>query len=209
MVLVAIYMAFFGVANIVGSGRNFSSRMAVSTLRTLHWAERQCIPKADRLCTIGELKGEVPLKGLNTRLLRTDFKRVIDPESGEEFGRLGQYNFMVKNWPVNATKRWVAYAWPAVDPTLQSFCIDQNEEIMELPISVGQQSMYMGFVQAPKVNACIGALHDHPDPPLTAAQKQAIAEGKKPPPHTHTGADQQVWQRWRGRRTRISKSLSK
>lgn len=209
MLLVAVYMAFYGVANIVGSGRNFSSRMAVSTLRTLHWAERQCIPKAKRLCTIGELKGEVVLEGLNTRLLRTDFKRVLDPQSGQEFGRLGQYNFMVKNWPKESTQSWVAYAWPATDPTLQSFCIDQNEEIMELPILTDRSSIYLGFTQAPQVDACLGALHTNPDPPLTTAQKEAIKAGKKPPPHTHLGADQQVWQRWRGRRTRISKSLSK
>ena len=208
MFLVAVYMVIFGVANIVGSGRKFSSRMAVSTLRTLHWAERQCIPKAGRLCTIGELKGEVKLKGLNTRLLRTDFKHVVVKETKTEFGRLGQYYFLVNTLPTASKLKWVAYAWPVTDLTLQSFCIDQNEEILELPIPSNQRSVYLGLEKPPLANACRGSLHEEPNPPLTNIQKEAIAAGQKPPPHTHVGADQNVWQRWRGKRTRINKTLA-
>ncbi len=204
LVLIAVYMAYFGVANIVGSGRKHSARMAVSTLRTLHWAERQCIPKLGRVCTIGELKGEVKNDQFNTTLLRHDFKRVIDQKSQKEYGRLGQYYILVDNHQDQG--RWLAYTWPVNDPTLQAFCIDQDEEIMELPISKESGAHYLGLENAPKIDACLGSLHINPNPPQTQAQLEAIAQGKKPPPHTHLGEDQKEWQRWRGRRTRISKS---
>ena len=204
LVLIAVYMAYFGVANIVGSGRKHSARMAVSTLRTLHWAERQCIPKLSRLCTIGELKGDVKNDKFSTPLLRHDFKRVIDPESQKEYGRLGQYYILIGQ-PKNQDK-WLAYTWPVTDPTLQAFCIDQDEEIMELPISKDTGAHYVGLAQAPSIRACLGSLHKNPNPPQTEAQMEALAQGKKPPPHTHLGEDQKIWQRWRGKRTRISKS---
>lgn len=203
LVLIAIYMAYFGVANIVGSGRKHSARMAVSTLRTLHWAERQCIPKLGRLCTIGELKGEVKNERFNTPLLRHDFKRVVDDNTQMEYGRLGQYYILIDQAKQD---KWLAYTWPVNDPTLQAFCIDQDEEIMELPISKETGAHYLGLEKAPRIRACLGSLHKNPNPPQTDAQTRALAEGKKPPPHTHIGEDQKVWQRWRGKRTRISKS---
>ena len=34
-----------------------------------------------------------------------------------------------------------------------------------------------------------------------------IKAGKKPPPSTHLGVDQNRWQRWRGKRTRYARSF--
>ncbi len=219
LLMIAVYMAIFGVANIVGSGRKFSARMAVSTLRTLHWAERQCTHSLDRVCTIGEMKLETPAEGLNTALLRTDFHRVIEGANGqpirppadeqrvaEEFGRLGQYLIMLRPIPDRGERSWIAYTWPATDPTLQAFCIDDREEILELPINDQGQAYYLGLDRRPKATACLGALHLDPNPPLTPDQEAAIANGEKPPAHTHIGKDQRTWRRWRGKRTRISKS---
>ena len=219
LLLIAVYMASFGVANIVGSGRKFSARMAVSTLRTLHWAERQCASAVGRFCRISEMKLERRVEGLKTPMLRTDFHRVIEgedhrpfrPPHGEaldspEYAQLGQYLIMLRETPKRGEGTWIAYAWPSNDGTLQTFCIDDREEILELPINERGEATYLGLARRPSVNACLGALHSDPNPPLTEEMKSAIAKGEKPPPHVHLGRDQLTWQRWRGKRTRISKS---
>lgn len=219
LLLIAIYMALFGVANIVGSGRKFSARMAVSTLRTLHWAERQCSSEVGRFCTIAEMKLESRAEGLKTALLRSDFHRVVAGDDGQpirpqfgqslkeqEYGLLGQYLIMLRATPERGDKAWIAYAWPSSDRTLQTFCIDHREEILELPVDDQGEALYLGLSQAPRSEACLGDLHHNPNPPLTEDMKRAIAAGDKPPPHTHLGQDRRSWQRWRGKRTRISKS---
>ena len=102
--------------------------------------------------------------------------------------------------------RWVIYAWPRTDSTIQSFCVDEYEEILELPVSPTSGSLYLGLERAPTPKACLGTLHREPNPPLTPAQKDAKARGKKPPPSTHRGVDGHTWQRWRGKRTRYARS---
>ena len=207
LVLIGLYMATYGVANIVGSGRKFSARMAVSTLRTVHWAQRQCISVVDRACHIKELKGELTINDSKTSLLPTNFKSLdIKSDQTLSYGQRGQYLVLISTTSEAEPSSWVAYAWPAVDQTLQTFCIDHNEEILELPIQEGK-AVYVGMDKRPLPRACLGSLHQDPNPPLTSLQEKAIAEGKKPPPSTHQGEDQQTWQRWRGKRTRISKAI--
>lgn len=210
MALTGIYMATYGVANIVGSGRKHSARMAVSTLRTLHWAERQCVPLVNRPCRLSEMNGQSPPLELKTVLLRPEFKKITSSDKFGEVARVGQYHFTISPISDRPTG-WVAYAWPVYDETLQSFCLDDHEEIMELPVQMidGQRrSHYLGLARAPLPVACLGSLHQNPNPPLTSEQSEAIARGAKPPPPTHIGGDQLIWERWRGKRTRYSKSLT-
>lgn len=226
LALSGVYMVTYGVANIVGSGRYKSARMAVSTLRTMHWAERQCVKLAGRPCTLEELNGSREVAGKRQLLLRSGFKTLSDTPHGP-VASVGLYHYAlypVASNPVTSTPatstsattaepvktyrapRWVLYAWPRTDSTIQSFCLDEYEEILELPISPTSGSLYLGLERAPAPDACLGALHREPNPPLTQAQKDAKARGKKPPPSTHQGADNHTWQRWRGKRTRYARS---
>lgn len=219
LALSGVYMVTYGVANIVGSGRYKSARTAVSTLRTMHWAERQCVKLAGRPCTLEELNGSKEVAGKRQLLLRSGFKALSDTPHGQ-VASVGLYHYALypvasasatSAQPAEPTKtykapRWVIYAWPRTDSTIQSFCIDEYEEILELPVSPTSGSLYLGLERAPTPGACLGTLHRDPNPPLTQEQKNAKARGKKPPPSTHRGEDGHTWQRWRGKRTRYALS---
>ena len=184
--------------------RKYSARMAVANLRTLHWALRQCSEIVGRACTIGELKGDRPINGSKTSLLPRDFKSLSEhDESTVSYGQRGQYLVLLSTLSTDKSE-WIAYAWPAADRTLQTFCINHHEEILELPTLNGS-TPYLGMEARPQARACLGSLHENPNPPLTEEQKKAIAEGKKPPPATHQGEDLHTWQRWRGKRPRKGK----
>ena len=208
MALCGVYMVHYGMKNIVGSGRKYSTRMAVSTLRTIHWAERQCMPHVERACRFSEMNGQTPPKGVTTSLLRPAFRKLFQHDLLGEVARVGQYHYVI--YPLQERPQgWVAYAWPAGDQTLQSYCLDDREEILELPVEIvkGRRvGAYVGLKQAPSRRACLGSLHQDPNPPLTPEQREAIAQDRKPPPPVHIGEDQHTWQRWRGKRTRFSKS---
>ena len=199
--LIALYMSYYGVANIVGSGQKFSARMAVSTLRTLLWAEDQCIHYKKQACLFEELNHSQPVKGLKTSLLRLEFNRLATTSDGVKVGQAGQYYYALypqKQWQ---DAGWIGYAWPANDPTLATFCIHHREEVLEQSHRGG----YVGLSQRPPAYACFGDLHHNPNPPLTVEMKQAIAQDKKPPPPVHMGGDQTQCHRWRGKRTRRAK----
>lgn len=206
LTLIALYMALFGVANIVGSAQKFSARGAVSGLRKLLWAERQCAPLVQRPCQLSEMNGQRPPKGLGSALLPAELQRLLKTSEGgawSEVGQRGQYYYAIAPMPQWGAEGWVAYAWPLGDPVLQTFCISSYEEILEL----GARGRYHGLDLAPAVDACLGALHDDPNPPLTEEMKAALSRGDKPPPHVHVGRDGETWARWRGKRTRISRQL--
>lgn len=220
LALVGIYMATYGVANIVGSGRRYSARGAVSTLRMIWWAERQCVRHTARACPLSELNGQTAVEGFTPTLQRPQWRSLAQGPYGE-LAPVGQYYYALyplssqddesnsTNAPISTKRRspsrWIAYAWPRADKTLQSYCIDDHEEILELPISDGE-SAYLGLERAPKPQACLGSLHSNPEPPLTLAQREAIAQKRKPPPSTHRGQDGEEWRRWRGKRTRFARS---
>ena len=199
--LIGFYMSLYGVANIVGSSQKFSARMAVSTLRTLLWAEDQCIQYKKEACTFEELNQTHPVKGLKTSLLRLEFNRLVSTSDGFKVGHAGQYYYALypqKQWK---DAGWIGYAWPATDPTLATFCIHHREELLEQSHRGG----YVGLKQRPPAHACFGSLHLNPEPPLTEEMKKAIVQGNKPPPPVHVGGDQTQWHRWRGKRTRRAK----
>jgi len=206
LTLIALYMALFGVANIVGSAQKFSARGAVSNLRKLLWAEQQCSPLVKRPCLLSEMNGQRPPEGLHTALLPAELQRLLrSPDEGRwsEVGQLGQYYYALAPAPQWGAEGWIAYAWPLRDEVLQTFCISSYEEILELQT----RGAYQGLERAPSPEACLGSLHDDPNPPLTDEMKEALERGDKPPPHVHTGRDGEVWLRWRGKRTRISRQL--
>ena len=104
------------------------------------------------------------------------------PKFGEsiekaEFGMLGQYLVMLRSTPERGKGAWIAYTWPSSDRTLQTFCIDHREEILELPTNDQGEAMYVGLLNRPHANACLGALHHNPNPPLTNEMKRALAAG--------------------------------
>jgi hypothetical protein len=217
--LIGLYMTLFGLANIVGSGQKFSARGAVSNLRKLLWAQGLCAQHTDRPCALSELSGARRPEGVTAPLLPPEF-RLLDaplPAGGPwaEVGRVGQYLYAVAPRPPRLTaalggdeaplsrRAWVAYAWPEEDATLQSFCVTHYEEILELP----KRGVYVGIERAPAPDACLGALHEDPNPPPTPEQAAALAEGRRAIPSTHAGADGETWERWRGKRTRISRRL--
>ena len=202
--LIAFYMMSFGMANIVGSAQKFSARMAVSTLRTLLWAQDQCIAKTQRSCSLVELNGQKPPQGIHTSLLRYEFRKTVVNEANLSIIHVGQYLYVI--YPMHdlwGQQGWIAYAWPFNDPTLQSFCMTHYEEILEL-IPRGH---YQGLSKRPLAQACLGSLHQDPNPPLSEASKKAIARGEKPLAPTHQATDQQIWKRWRGKRTRRAKAM--
>jgi len=217
--LIALYMTLFGVANIVGSGQRFSARGALSNLRKVLWAQGLCAQHAGRPCALSELSGARPPEGLTAALLPPEFTLLAGPlPAGApwgEVGRVGQYLYAVAPRPPRliaalggegaptAPRAWVAYAWPEEDATLQSFCVTHYEELLELP----KRGVYVGLGRAPAPDACLGALHDDPNPPPTPAQAEALARGARPPFSAHVGADGEVWERWRGQRTRIARRL--
>jgi hypothetical protein len=207
LTLTALYMVLFGMANIVGSGQKFTARGAVSNLRKLLWAEMQCAPLVKRPCALSEMNGERPPEGLHTALLPADLQRLARMSEGEaslnEVGRIGPYYYRLSPMPQWGAEGWLAYAWPATDAVLQTFCVSSYEEVLELQ----ERGAYVGFEKEPPPNACLGSLHIDPNPPLTPEMKAALERGDKPPPHVHTGEDGGVWSRWRGKRTRISRKL--
>ena len=219
LLLSGLYMATYGVANIVGSGRRSSARGAVSSLRMVGWAQRQCVKHTQRTCSLKELNGQRPLKGFTPTLQRPQWRSLVSGPHGE-VAQVGQYHYALypaanlvgdqtgeaRGSVTRTHTRWIAYAWPRDDRTLQSYCVDDHEEILELPVSA-EGSVYVGLDAAPSPGACLGALHWDPEPPLTEAQMSAVAEQRKPPPSTHLGQDQQTWRRWRGKRTRYARSL--
>ena len=209
LTLIALYMALFGVANIVGSAQKFSARGAVSNLRKLLWAEGQCAPLVQRPCTLSEMNGQRPPKGLHSALLPAELQRLLSSAGGaeggswSEVGQLGQYYYALTPAPQWGAEGWLAYAWPVSDQILQTFCLSSYEEILELK----ERGRYRGLAQAPSAEACLGALHDDPNPPLTPEMEAAIARDEKPPPPVHQGRDGLEWMRWRGKRTRIARQL--
>lgn len=206
LTLMAFYIALFGLANIVGSAQKFSARGAVSHLRKIVRAEQQCAPLVKRPCLMSEMNGRTPPPGLHTALLPAELQRLLTSSKAKgwsEVGQLGQYYYALAAIPQFGAQGWVAYAWPLKDQVLQTFCISSYEEILEL----SERGHYYGLDHAPSLEACLGSLHDDPNPPLTAEMKTALERGDKPPPHLHQGRDGLTWMRWRGKRTRIARQL--
>lgn len=137
----AIFMARVGAPNVISSGKAYAEKTAVSTLRTLHWAQglfRQGkYVDVDRngvseFGELGQLAGRDPLPS-GDRITNS-----LLPEAGARVGEnvleAGGYCFRY-DLPEGAharERRFVAYGWPRrLEAGQKIFCIDQDEQIWE------------------------------------------------------------------------------
>jgi hypothetical protein len=217
-ILMGAAILIFGAKNIVGSGQQFSSKMAVASLRVMIWAQDQCVELIGRACTLEELTGKVKIPQIKADLLRRDFHNLSQTPIGMKT-TYGLYHYQIHPNPMkddplhNDPTAWVAYAWPVREKSMPTFCINQNEDILIHEKRGG----YVGD-QMPAKEACLGAidaiiqkstqLNWDRDRLKKEEQKDSIqyplgfiqalsAQGK----------DGQLWGLWRGKATRRAKSI--
>lgn len=203
---VALLIAFtleFAAPNIVIAGQKAAGRQAVSTMRTVLWAQDQLIKTKGRAGLIGELSGAAGFDGgppLSPPLLRPPFRTLAQTPRGQ-VADVGGYIFamwvLTPSGPVTDTEPrptidaghidWLLYAWPSRpgETGYRSFCINRFEDIMEL--EAGGPS-YAGLEQTPDWDACVTG----------ADPAGRLADG--------VGRDGGTWKRWRGKQSRRSKA---
>lgn len=185
MLLIAIagagfFLARIGIPNVIGSGKAFTEKTAVSTLRTLHWAQglfrEGRYLDTDRngvseFGTMGQLAGRDPLPSgevLANSLVPASGTRV----SGQVL-EAGGYCFRYE-LPEGAharERRFIGMGWPRLlDAGRKVYCIDQDEQIYEYANPEG----YAGCEAGPPAGICPGG-----DPP-------------------------QGWKRWRNKTNKLS-----
>ncbi len=154
------FLATVGVKNVVGSGQASVEKTAVSTLRTLHWAQglfRQGgYIDVDgngvaEFGELGQLAGRDPLPSgetLRSSLLPEAGTRVSGPilEAG---GYCFRYDLPEGS---HARERaFVGYGWPRqLEAGRKLFCIDQDEQIYES----SNPEAYAGCDQGPPRGLC-------------------------------------------------------
>jgi hypothetical protein len=200
LVLAAWFTLRVAGPNIIDAGIAASEQAAVSTLRTVLWAEDLMRDQRGRPGLIGELSGAVGVDGgppLAVPLLREPFRNLVAGPAGESVSVSG-YMYAVfvlgpdgrpvtdgQGTPPAGAKRFIAYAWPAVrgHSGRAAYCIDQDEDLLETPNDAPGQA-YDGPSHPPAWDACLTApaLPDHLDP--------------------GTGRDGGAWARWKGRLTK-------
>lgn len=192
----AIYMVRVGLGNIVGSGQAVLDRAAVSTLWSIHWAERLFREGvyADRdgdgvgeFATLGQLAATTPLPSgppLSASLLSLEGSPLVT-EDGQRLEASGTcFRSYLPDDADGAERRFVVYAWPARRQGAggKVFCIDQDEDILEADASVRG---YFGCDSPPPRDACLGPEDETGAPPT---------DGIK--------ADGVPWRRWKGKSSR-------
>jgi len=161
---VAVFVALFflsgGVANVVGSGMAHTEKTAVSTLRTIHWAQGHfqagAFVDADgdgvgEFGSLAWLAARAPLPGgaaLPAPLLQV-------PGSGFVGDVLQAQGYCFRTeLPDDADgreRRFVAWAWPRLRAAgAKAFCIDQREDILERAEGHG----WIGCENGPPPGAC-------------------------------------------------------
>ncbi|WP_373047100.1 hypothetical protein [Vulgatibacter sp.] len=177
------FLASTGVSNVVGSGQAFAEKTAVSTLRTLHWAQgnlrRGAFIDTDRdgiaeFGTMEQLAATAPLPSGQV------VPATLVPLAGNtiEGGILEAHGYCFRyDLPEGADgreRRFVAYAWPRLAAAGNKvFCIDQDEDILQS----GNEAGWIGCEQGP--------------PPGTCPEAE---EADRP------GA---TWVRWKGKRSQL------
>ena len=183
--LTVTYMRDYGIANIVSAGQRASARIAVSTLRTILWAQDHCQRSLGRACRLQELNGEERPEGLPGVPLRLEFRGVIEATEAQETVQIGSYRYRVYHPPAGAEgierRRWIAYAWPIRERGRPLYCINEREVILE------------GENQPP---------YDEAGPAKGACRN---AEGT--PQLDGPGQDGRPWRRWRGKSSRRLRAL--
>ncbi|MEE2644956.1 MAG: hypothetical protein VYD19_08490 [Myxococcota bacterium] len=185
LTLSATYMKDYGVANIVGSGQRAATRIAISTLRTILWAQDQCQRQLNRACTLDEMSGEAELEALSAALLRPEFRPLLEKNAESGTVQIGGYRYRVYHPKAGAEgieqRRWVAYAWPVQDRGHPLFCINEREV----------------------------ALEGLNDPPYgeNGPDRSACFDQRGYPQRDGLGQDGRRWALWRGKRSRRLRAL--
>lgn len=176
---IALFLLSGGVANVVGSGQAHTEKTAVSTLRTLHWAQDRFrsggFADADgdgvaEFGTLEQLAGRAPLPDgtmIPASLLQY-------PGSEIQGDLLMAHGFCFRlELPEDVEgreRRFVAWSWPRTSAAgHKAFCINHDEDILESTNEAG----YVGCDAGPPVGSC-----------PSAAEVDAGAPG---------------WKRWRGK----------
>lgn len=197
LALLSAYMVRVGIGNIVGSGRAHLDKAAVSTLWSIHWAQRHFREggHADRdgdgvgeFGTLGQLAASRPLPSgavLPAPLLSLEGSPRVSA-AGDAFEAAGTcFLAYLPGDPDGAERRFVVYAWPTRgDGTAGAkvFCIDQDEDILEADAAARG---YFGCDHPPPPDACLGP-EDETDAPPTDGVK----------------GDGAAWRRWKGKTSR-------
>jgi hypothetical protein len=201
----------FGAKNIVGSGQQFSSKIAVATLRVFVWAQDQCIDLTDHACTLAELAGVKKNEAIKADLLKPEFKKIVTFKTGEA-SQSGLYYYAIYPLPEDP-HHWVAYAWPTHEKNMPTFCINQNEEILIHEKRGG----YVGE-NTPGMDACLGAIEKiRAQEKLLNWDRDRLKAEERKDAVDHPvgfikalaaqGKDGTLWGRWRGKATRREKSI--
>lgn len=192
----AVYMVRVGLGNIVGSGQAYLDKAAVSTLWSMHWAQRLFREGtyADRdgdgvgeFGTLGQLAAARPLPSgapLPAPLLSLEGSpRVAGAGDALEASGTCFLGYLPDDAD-GAERRFVVYAWPARQEGGggKVFCIDQDEDILEADASVRG---YFGCDRPPPRDACLG-----PEDATGA------------PPTDGVKGDGAAWKRWKGKTSR-------
>lgn len=208
LALLIAFTVHVAAPNIIIGGQKAAGRQAVTTLRTLLWAEDQLITSHGRAGTIGELAGARGLGDgppIAPPLLRTPFMRLVPGEHGEVVD-FGGFTFAIhvltaegavtdgrategrRQVPAGAVD-YLAYAWPTVpgQSGYTTYCLNRYEDILERQGDAG----YAGPAKAPAWDACVTG----------SAPAGRLGEG--------VGRDGAVWKRWRGQETRRGKASPK
>jgi len=174
-----VFMARRGVANVVGSGQTFTEKSAVSTLRTLHWAQgdfrRAAFVDEDgdgigEFGTVAQLTATAPLPSGG----KAPVPLIQIPGAEVRDGVLVANGYCFRTElpadPDGRERRFAAAAWPLLPSAgKKAFCLNQDEEIFE---SANEQGWF-GCEKGPPPGAC-----------PTAAMVDAGGSG---------------WTRWRGK----------
>ncbi len=194
--LFAAYMVRVGIGNIVGSGRAYLDKAAVSTLWSMHWAQRLFHEGAyaDRdgdgigeFASLGQLAAVTPLpsgRTLEAPLLPLEGSPRFAAEGAAMEAAGTCFLSYLPADPDGAERRFVVYAWPSrrEGGGAKVFCIDQDEDILEAEASARG---YFGCDRPPPREACLGPEDETGAPPT---------DGVK--------GDGATWRRWKGKTSR-------
>lgn len=202
LVLLAVFTVRVAVPNIVSAGNAANHTLAVSTLRTILWAEDTFTRQTGRAGNLVELAGQTSAGAGDgaSALLRPELsprEEGLSVYSGYAYriyvaGPDGLGLSDPRAPGRDASRAFVAYAWPVLPGKsgLRIYCLNEYEDILEADLSA-RVPPYAGFERPPAWNACLA--------PGARLGDRAVAG---------TGADGAPWRLWKGRPTRRSRGAA-